>query len=235
MHRLPLLFMMDKVDGAVESLVCLAEPVVGTVERNDTRRARTHAEIMRELGYETPDPIPKRFRNAWDHLVSVFPCPSELQHRLWAVRIKRMFEEDCGFPVDWTCECRKCMAGTSAEICNFYEAANGNDCSIFDNMDVEEWEGSSVDTLEIRRVTRGEEVDIPRTRYQGDEVWEGNDNAVIRYVHLFLDEERLENSEFPGTPFTTAVGVLNGGIRRHRPRLMWVRARRLVPTQLFFN
>ena len=135
------------------------------MERNDTRRARTHTEIMRELGYETPDPVPKRFRHAWDHLVSEFPCPSELQHRLWAVRIKRMFEEDCGFPVDWTCECRKCVAGTSAEICNFYEAANGNDCSIFDNMDVEEWEGSSVDTLEIRRVTQGEEVGIPLTRY----------------------------------------------------------------------
>ena len=104
-------------------------------------------------------------------------------------------------------------------------------------MDLEEKEGISrvVDTLEIRRVTRREEDDTPQTYYNGEEVWEGTDNAVIRFVHLFLDEDRRDNSDLPGTPFTTAIGVLHGGTRRHRPRVMWVRARRLVPTQLFFN
>ena len=44
--------MMDKVDCAVNSLVEYSE-TVGTEERKPTTRARTHSEIMRELGYET--------------------------------------------------------------------------------------------------------------------------------------------------------------------------------------
>ena len=80
--------MMDMVESAVNSPVEYSETVLGTEDRKDTTRARTRTEIMSELGFETPAPMPKRFRNAWDHLVSVCPCPPELQHRVWAARIK---------------------------------------------------------------------------------------------------------------------------------------------------
>ena len=80
--------MMDMVDCAVNSLVEYSENVIGTEDRKTITRARRHSEIMRELGYETPAPMPKRFRNTWDHLVRVFPCPPELQHRVWAARVK---------------------------------------------------------------------------------------------------------------------------------------------------
>ena len=91
--------MMMEIDEASKNeVVLLPEPTTATANQ---QRVRSHTEIMSALGYTTPAPIPKRFRTAWDQLVHNFPCPPEIQHRMWAARIRRTFMEDCGFPVDW--------------------------------------------------------------------------------------------------------------------------------------
>ena len=97
--------MMEMIESAVNSPLEYTQTVKGMEEREARTRARTHTEIMSDQGFETPAPMPKRFRNAWEHLVGIFPCPPELQHRLWAARVKRMFQGDRGFLVDWMCEC----------------------------------------------------------------------------------------------------------------------------------
>ena len=228
--------MMMGIDEASKNeVILLPEPTTAT---ENQQRVRSHTEIMAALGYTTPAPIPKRFRTAWDQLVHDFPCPPEIQHRMWAARIKRMFMEDCGFPVDWRCDCKKCTAGISTEINMFHNATAENNIEVCVEMDINypEWTESEswIGTVFLRGITMGTDSISPRTYLKGEEVWEGGDDPIIRYVHLFLDEDHLESSEYPGTPFTTAVDVMNGGKPRHRPRLMWVRARRLIPTQLFF-
>ena len=94
----------------------------------------------------------------------------------------------------------------------FHDAAAGNNSKFCAEMDVDypEWTEYEVGTAFLRGITMGIDLDIPHTYLKGDEVWEGGENAIIRYVHLFLDEDRLESSDIPGTPFTTAVGVMNG-------------------------
>ena len=216
---------------------CIADMEHESCLKPTTRMPRTHAQIMSDMGFETPTPVPKRFKSAWDHLVHNFPCPPEIQHRVWAARIRRMFADDCGFPVDWRCDCNKCVAGISNELNMYVDAFNTTSFKQYSDMDIESMEkmGTPVDTLSIRRVCMGVDKDIPRTYLNGEEALEGGDNVVIRFVHLFLNDEQLETTDEPGTPFTTAVGVLNGQRSRHRPRVMWIRARRLVPTHLSFN
>ena len=105
----------------------------------------THAERIRGSSFKTPAPVPKRFESAWDHLIQNFPCPPELQHRVWASTIRRMFAEDCGFPVYWTCDCNKCVKGISNELSVYFDASD---------VDNAEWMAFPVDTLSIWRVTR---------------------------------------------------------------------------------
>ena len=83
---------------------------------------RTHAEKMSAIGFEAPQHLPKRFKTAWDQLVTDFPCPPELQHKVWAQRIKRMFAQDCGFPIDWRCGCEKCETAIATELSLFEDA-----------------------------------------------------------------------------------------------------------------
>ena len=57
----------------------------------------------------------------------------------------------------------------SRDICqnfnNYYHAGYGTEDAIYDSMDVEEKDGMPcvVDTLELRRVSRAKEADIPQT------------------------------------------------------------------------
>ena len=102
-----------------EPSICIADMEPDSGLQATTKMPRTHAQIMSDIGFETPAPIPKWFKSVWDHIVHNFPCPLELQHRVWAARISRMFADDCGFPVDWRCDCNKCVSGVSNEL-NIY-------------------------------------------------------------------------------------------------------------------
>ena len=46
-------------------------------------RERTHAENMSAIGIEAPEYVPKRFKTVWDQLVHEFPCPPDIQHKMW--------------------------------------------------------------------------------------------------------------------------------------------------------
>ena len=196
-------------------------------------RERTHAEKMRAIGIEPPEHVPKRFKTAWDQLVHDFPCSSELQHKVWDRKIKRMFARDCGFPVDWKCGCLKCETAVATELSLFEEAVcHDNDrklpaerSSIVDG---------TLDTLSLRGATMGVEVVVPRSYYHGPEVWQGND-PVVNFIHLFVDEDTDNDPDAPKTPFCTAVGVISGRFVAPRPRLMWIRAKGLEPTHLSFK
>ena len=67
-------------------------------------------------------------------------------------------------------------------------------------------------------------VDVSRTYIRGEEMLEDGDNFVFQFVHLFLNEDHMETMDAPGTPFTTAVGVLNGRTYQHRP---WLNGERI--------
>ena len=68
------------MDGeSINDVTLDPEPTLGT---ENLQRVRTHTEMMAALGYTTPAPMPKRFKNAREHLVHNFPCPPELQHRM---------------------------------------------------------------------------------------------------------------------------------------------------------
>ena len=123
-----------------------------------------------------------------------------------------MFADDCGFPVDWRCDCNKCVSGVSNELNMYVDAFNTPAFKLYFGMDKESTEKieSPVDSLSMHRVCMGVDVDIPRTYLQGEEILEGGDNVVIRFVQLFLNEDQMETTEDPGTSFTTALGVLNG-------------------------
>ena len=70
----------------------------------------------------------------------------------------------------------------------------------------------------------GVDVDVPQTYLRGEEMLEDGDTVVIRFVHLFLNEHHMETLDAPGTPFMTAVGVLNGRTYQHRP---WLNGERI--------
>ena len=65
-----------------EPSICIADMEPDSGLQATTRMPRTHAQIMSDMGFETPAPVPKRFKSAWDHLVHNFPCPPEIQHRI---------------------------------------------------------------------------------------------------------------------------------------------------------
>ena len=204
--------------------------------KGNVKTERSHADKMRSLGYETPAPIPKRFKTAWAQLVENFPCPPEVQHKMWACRIQRMFNEDCGFPADWKCECQKCVRATSDEITGFYESVSEMcECKFPYHypLDDDPMATNAVDTVCLQRVTAGVLKDVPRTYLTGEEDWEGGE-GIIRFAHLYADEESARADDM-STPFTTVVGVFNGRVLRPRPRLMWVRAKHIEPTHLSFK
>ena len=88
------------------------------------RAPRTHAQIMESLGYEAPSRPVKNPKGIWDCLLESFPCPPEMQHMIWANRIKRLFKRDCGMPTDWDCECDKCEAALAHDVSAYHEAMN---------------------------------------------------------------------------------------------------------------
>ena len=58
---------------------------------------------------------------------------------------------------------------------------------------------------------------------------------VSNFIHLFVDEDTVDDPDAPKTPFCTAVGVISGRFVAPRPRLMWIRAKGLEPTHLSFK
>ena len=48
----------------------------GVGESKETlRNTRSHAEVMRSLGYAPPLPLPKKPKTNWQMLLDEFPCP----------------------------------------------------------------------------------------------------------------------------------------------------------------
>ena len=60
--------MMEMIESAANSPLEYTETVHGM----EVREARTHTEIMSDLGFKTMAPVPKRFRNAWSILLVFF-------------------------------------------------------------------------------------------------------------------------------------------------------------------
>ena len=66
----------------------------------------SHAEKMAALEYNMPEPS-RRPKTLWDELREEFACDPLIQHCVWAARVKRMFQKDCGFNPDLNCDCDK--------------------------------------------------------------------------------------------------------------------------------
>ena len=64
--------MMEMIESAANSPLEYTETVNGIEDREARTRARTHTEIMSDLGFETPAPMPKHFRDAWSILLVFF-------------------------------------------------------------------------------------------------------------------------------------------------------------------
>ena len=51
-----------------------------------------------------------------------------------------MFAEDFGFPVDWRCDCNKCVSGVSSELNMYVDAFNTTSFKLYSNRDIERME-----------------------------------------------------------------------------------------------
>ena len=92
----------------------------------------------------------------------------------------------------------------------------------------------TIDSVSLRGAIMGVEAVVPRTYYHGPEVWEGND-PVVHFVHLFVNEDTVDDLNAPKTPYCTAVGVQNRCFIAPRPRLMWIRLKRPRAHTSFFQ
>ena len=96
-----------------------------------------HSEVMRRMGFEPPLPVAKKAKTHWETLVDEFPCPSDIQHLVWATRILRNMQQDCGYPrLDWSCDCTKCDEGIDFEQSEMYIYMDyPKNCRLFDGHD----------------------------------------------------------------------------------------------------
>ena len=195
----------------------------------------THREVMRSLGYDIPEPVVKKNKSVWGLLVDEFPCPPQLQHAIWAARILRNMNKECGYPgIDWTCECEKCSYGLAMEINNNHM----NMCEMkLDDKDTSAVQSySPVCTKMLRAICSGvEELSMDSQRLAPTQGVNPS-GAPYPFMHLFLSEAESGTRSGPQTPFITAVftGEEDEDMPMP-PRVMWVRAKSIVPTHLSFK
>ena len=199
------------------------------------RAPRTHAQIMESLGYEAPSRPVKKPKGIWDCLLESFPCPPEVQHMMWANRIKRLFKRDCGMPTDWDCECDKCEAALAQDVSAYHEAMNElhEELGVFGGLEVYDL---PVPTIELRGVCSGMEtseadtyrVEVPPTVLNVPVIPPG-------YVHLFRIQEHVHDDQGPHTPFLTILRDLTSPDGPNPPRKMWVFPKTIVPEFLSFK
>jgi hypothetical protein len=197
---------------------------------------RSHVEKMAALGYVMPEQS-KRQKTLWDELREEFPCDPVIQHRVWASRIRRMYQKDCGFNPDWDCECDKCESSLAEELLLFHDSINTEGVS-YEHEDARNYEHEAatiVDSGELRRICSGGEhcdsvIDA--------EVVNGVTAIPIGYgwVHLFLSAEEVVGiNTGPSTPFITALNMPEVPASPFVPRKMWLRSRSITPTYLSFK
>ena len=164
----------------------------------------SHVEKMAALGYVMPKPI-KRPKTLWDELREEFPCDPVIQHRVWASRIRRMFQKDCGF--------------------NEHEDARTY---------VDEAE-TTVDTRELRRICAGGEQCesvIDTEVVNGATAIPFGYGWVHLFLSA---EEAIGNNTGPSTPFITALNMHEVPASPFVPRQMWIRSKSITPTYLSFK
>ena len=192
---------------------------------------RSHSEIMASLGYETPAPLPKKTKTMWEEFVEQFPCPSELQHKVWAGRIARQFRNDCGFAYDWDCECNKCESTLAEEITAYHVLQAACSEEELDTMTDVPDDELAMSFIDYRNACTADEP----APYRIETV-----NATVTmppygYVHVFTELSHVSAVDGPHTPFLTFLNVEDIEVPLQAPRTMWVRAKTVVPTHLSFK
>ena len=196
---------------------------------------RSHQQIMASLGYETPAPVVKRTKSAWEDLVEAYPCPPEYQHKVWANRIKRLYRLDCGLISDWDCECLKCESALADEVYGYHVI----ECNM-QTVDADE-EMDKV-AASFTKEDRANPVDLraiscgyapgPVIYRPVDEVG----SAVFSgHVHLFREQSHVGATDGPHTPFLTILSINDYAEPIKQPRVMWVRAKTVEPVHFSFK
>ena len=197
---------------------------------------RSHKEIMESMGYEQDFPPNKRNKTVWEELLAEFPCPPELQHQVWANRIKRLFRKDCGLFASWDCECLKCTTALAEEIHLYHTIESASESMLpiepMDTVDtVPVLKESLMTTVDLRSVGSAYEPVLGRKNTNNEDV-----NGVFSgHVHLFLDQNHVGATDGPHTPFLTVLRMTEGERPIQPPREMWLRAKTIVPEHLSFK
>ena len=190
---------------------------------------------MTDLGYEMPV-LTKRPKSLWAQLRDEFPFDPVLQHRVWAFRIKRLFQRDCGFNPDWNCECEKCESHLAEELL-LYDTSMGiiREVGIHkESTDMPEIAEELVASVDLRNICEG----IDDSRLQSNAaLYTGPTTIpnVIGWVHLFLTLEEVGNPHGPTTPFITPLNMNDAPLSNYVPWKMWMRSRSITPTYLSFR
>ena len=202
----------------------------------------THAQTMKKMGYETPMPLIKRLKTDWELLVDACPCPPHFQHQMWAHRIRRLYEMDCGLPY-YRCECicNKCEKTRQDEVTIYHSISNdnadGHGSFVDGNQGAHSFE--PMNPLEFRNTSSGVEAGhLDNYRIKGPPTMAPTPLPVYGYVHLFKEQSLLNAVDGPHTPFMTFLsGMAIDAFPNERepPRVMWVRAKAVEPTYLSFR
>ena len=185
------------------------------------------------MGYETPMPLIKRLKTDWELLVDACTCPPHFQHQMWAHRIRRLYEMDCGLPY-YRCECicNKCEKTRQDEVTIYHSISNdnadGHGSFVDGNQGAHSFE--PMNPLEFRNTSSGVEAGH-LDKYP-------TPIPVYGYVHVFKDQSLVNAVDGPHTPFMTFLsGMAIDAFPNERepPRVMWVRAKAVEPTYLSFR
>ena len=154
-----------------------------------------------------------------------FPCPSELQHKIWAGRIARQFRNDCSFTTDWDCECNKCESALAEEITAYH---------VLESESLKEELGMMSDVANYEPVLKFIDYRNACTADEPALYRNETDHATgpmmpYGYVHVFTELSHVSAVDGPHTPFLTFLNAEDIEVPLNSPRTMWVRAKTVVP------
>ena len=201
----------------------------------DTVMNRSHNRIMAAIGYEMPVST-KRPKSLWVQCRDEFPCDPVLQHRVWAFRIKCLFQRDCGFNPDWNCKCEKCESHLAEELL-LYDNSMGiiREVGIHEEAtDMPEIAEELVASVDLCNICEG----IDDSGLQSNAAFYTGPTTIpndIGWVHLLLTLEEVGNPHGPTTLFITVLNMNDPPSSNHVPRKMWIRSRSITPTYLSFR